>query len=121
MEISELFEQYATAFNLLDGKAIAQCYSIPCATMDGDGKHVFSERPSLVEKFSKNCKAMADMHYQSASYDIVEVKDLGATSKAVNIHWNVRTTHSSMEFGCLYLCSQESNQWQIFSACVYNF
>lgn len=120
MEISELFEQYTSAFNSLNAGAIAQWYSIPCATIDGDGKQVFSERSSLIQKFAENCQAMIDMHYKSASFNIVEVIELGASNKAVNIHWQVLTSQSSITFGCLYMCSLQDQKWQIFSACVYN-
>lgn len=119
MEISELFERYTAAFNDLDAVAIANCYSIPCGTIDGDGKQVFSDRHRLIQKFAENCQAMAEIDYKHASYTIVDVLDLGLLNKAVNIHWQVQTANATMEFGSMYMCSLEAKKWQIFSVCVY--
>lgn len=120
MDIKELFDTYTDAFNQLDATAIARCYTLPCALKDGDGQQVFNETEDLLAKFEKNCRSMRGMQYQSATFEIVELSDLGQEGKSVTVKWCINTSNTNFEFNSLYICHKEENQWRIFVANVYH-
>ncbi len=117
--MDELFQRYTHAFDAMDASAIAQLYTLPCATSDGDGSRVFNDRDSLESKFTVNCKDMQAMGYQYAEFSVLNVIALGDSAKAAQLGWRVHLDGSQVEFRCLYLCHLVSTDWLIFSAHVY--
>ena len=103
MNTDELFQQYMSAFNALDAEAISHCYTLPCATNDGDGQHVYSNRDTLTEKFRENCLTLKATNYKAASYSINELKPLGANTRAVDITWNIQFESNEIAFNALYM------------------
>ena len=77
MKLDAFFSQYTQAFDALSAESIADLYRLPCATSDGDGVNVYSDRQSLIEKFAGNCDAMKGFGYQKSIFRILEQQDLG--------------------------------------------
>jgi ketosteroid isomerase-like protein len=119
LNMEEFFQKYTEAFDSLDANAIADLYMLPCSASDGDGANVFSNRESLVEKFSGNCTSMKGMGYKHSKFSILDVTDMGGIAKAVVIGWRVFTTGSEFEFRTLYVCHNINGAWRVFSANVY--
>ena len=122
--MTDLFERYTQAFDSFDASAIANLYTLPCATSDADGKNVFTDRVSLTNKFSENCSSMKAMGYEYAEFNILSEVTMGEAAKAVNVAWRVHTSatdieSSVIEFCSLYVCHQVEGSWLIFSANVY--
>ena len=122
--MTELFERYTQAFDSFDASAIANLYTLPCATSDVDGKNVYVDRASLISKFSENCSSMKAMGYEYAEFNILSEVTMGDAAKAVNVAWRVNTSatnieSSVIEFRSLYICHQVESDWLIFSANVY--
>ena len=120
----DLFERYTQAFDSFDASAIANLYTLPCATSDADGKNVFTDRVSLVNKFSENCYAMKAMGYKYAEFNVLSKITMGEAAKVVNVAWRVNTSamdieNSVIEFRTLYVCHQVEGNWLIFSANAY--
>ncbi|WP_440053918.1 DUF4440 domain-containing protein [Pseudoalteromonas sp. T1lg65] len=114
-----LFSHYTSAFDAFDAKAIASLYRLPCAIADADGVQVYSEKDTLIQKFSANCEKMRDFGYQSAEFNIVDVQVLSDTQNTVTLEWRIHTKGAHIDFHTLYLCHKVENQWRIFSANVY--
>ena len=122
--MTDLFERYTQAFDSFDASAIANLYTLPCATSDADGKNVFTDRVSLINKFSENCYAMKAMGYKYAEFNVLSKITMGEAAKVVNVAWRVNTSatnieSSVIEFRSLYICHQVESDWLIFSANVY--
>ncbi len=117
--MDELFKQYNQAFDLLDARAIADLYMLPCAASDGDGAQVFTDRDSLIGKFTGNCKSLLGMGYRYAVYNILDVVDMDATTATAILGWRVYLDKSELEFRTLYVCQKHNGKWRIFSANVY--
>ncbi len=115
-----LFTAYTDAFDKFDAHAIANQYCLPCAISDADGNLTFTEHSALVEKFEKNCDAMKEMGYHSASFEIQSDKRLGDNARAVDIKWTIHTRSQKIPFRTLYICHLTEHGWRIFSANVYS-
>lgn len=119
MKLDAFFSQYTQAFDALSAESIAELYRLPCATSDGDGVNVYSDRQSLIEKFAGNCEAMKGFGYQKSMFRILEQQDLGEGKVSVNIAWRITTAGGNVDFRSLYICHKLSGDWRIFSANVY--
>lgn len=117
--MENLFNRYKSAFNALDADAIARCYTLPCATSDGDGRHAYSDKEALIEKFRINCQVLKSAGYKTASYSINESKSLGSHATALDLTWDIQFESSSLTFNALYICHNIDDEWLIFSVNVY--
>lgn len=117
--MEELLNNYAAAFDKLDPKLIANLYRLPCAISDADGVQTFTDRPTLVSKFSKNCQTLRQLGYQKAKFTILSVEQLGNNELLVHVGWRVSTGNADIDFRALYICHQIEQRWFLFSANVY--
>lgn len=117
--MDELLSSYAAAFDKLDPNLIADAYRLPCAISDADGVQTFTDRASLVSKFSKNCDALQKLGYQQAKYNILNSQQLSNNELIVHVGWRVSTNHSDIDFRTLYICHQIEHRWFLFSVHVY--
>jgi hypothetical protein len=117
--MEELFKKYTQAFDQLDASAITDLYMIPCSISDGDGANVYSNRESLIEKFSLNCSTLKQAGYQHSKFNVLDTTRLGNAAKAVIVGWQVITAGSVFEFRALYICHRINGSWRIFSTHVY--
>jgi hypothetical protein len=117
--MEELFSNYAKAFDELNPELIASAYRLPCAISDADGVQTFTDMPSLVSKFSKNCDALRKLGYQQAKFNILSFEQLGNNEVLVQVGWRVNTINTNIDFRTLYICHQMDQRWFLFSANVY--
>lgn len=117
--MEQLFSDYATAFDALNPELIASLYRLPCAISDADGVQVFTDRPTLVSKFSKNCQTLRQLGYQRAKFTILSVEQLVNNELLVHVGWRVTTDNADIDFRTLYICHQIEQRWFLFSANVY--
>lgn len=118
--MEELLNNYAAAFDQLDPKLIANFYRLPCAISDADGVQTFTDRATLVSKFSKNCEALQKLGYHHAKFNILSSKQLGNNELLVDVGWRVSTDSSNIDFRTFYICHQVEQRWLLFSANVYS-
>jgi hypothetical protein len=117
--MEELLSDYAAAFDKLDPNLIANLYRLPCAISDADGVQTFTDRPSLISKFSKNCDALQKLGYQQAKFNILSSEQLSNKELLVHVGWRVSASNSDIEFRTLYIGHQIEQRWLLFSANVY--
>lgn len=118
--MNEFFREYTNAFDALDANEIASLYRIPCAISDADGDQVFSDKSALIKKFEANCKALRELGYQGAQFNIIEQQQLEQDKKSVTIGWRIETAVSNIEARTLYICHKINGSWCIFSTNVYS-
>ena len=70
--MDELLKKYTAAFDTFKPIAIANLYLLPCAISDSDGIQTFTDKTSLINKFTKNCEAMKEFGYQRALFNILK-------------------------------------------------
>jgi hypothetical protein len=117
--MEELLNNYAAAFDRLDPELIASLYRLPCAISDADGVQTFTDSPTLVSKFSKNCEALRKLGYQRAKFTILSSEQLGINELLVHVGWRVSTGSSDIDFRALYIGHKIEHRWFLFSANVY--
>jgi hypothetical protein len=117
--MKEFFQKYAEAFDSLDANRIADLYMLPCSASDGDGVNVFSDRKSLIKKFTANCKSLVGMGYKRSKVNILDVIEMDETTNTVVVGWRVILESAELEFRTLYVCHKVNQKWRIFSANVY--
>ncbi len=114
-----LLNNYAAAFDALDPERIAGLYRMPCAISDADGVQTYTDTPTLVGKFAKNCEALQKLGYQQAKFNILSTERLGNHELLVHVGWRVSTDSTDIDFRTLYICHQIEQRWLFFSANVY--
>ena len=120
MNIKSLFDSYNNAFDTRDHVKITALYTLPCATSDGDGQHVFRTEREVLEKFKTVCLNMKTMGCLHSEYKILKQESLGDKACAVTLGWKVHTENNAIEFRAHYICHKVEGQWKIFSAQVFN-
>ena len=118
-KLIEYFKSYKQAFDQFNPESIASHYKLPCIISDLNGFNSYNSLDRLVAKFSINCKSMKDMGYCGSELLMGDIKKLGIDTVSVDIGWRVQLATGPYDFRTLYLCHQENENWQIFSAVVY--
>ncbi|MBL4660216.1 MAG: hypothetical protein JKY19_07655 [Alcanivoracaceae bacterium] len=118
-KLTEFFKSYKQAFDQFNSENIALHYKLPCIILDLNGFNSYNSLDRLVAKFSINCKSMKDMAYCGSELLMGEIKPLTTHTVSVDIGWRVKLATGPYDFRTLYLCHQENENWQIFSAVVY--
>lgn len=117
--MEELFDKYTAAFDALDASKIANLYTLPCATSDGDGQAVYDSESILIDKFNNNCEVMSATGYIRSTYNILTLEQLGSNACAVTLGWKTLTKNNEFEFRGHYVCHKINEQWKIFTAQVF--
>lgn len=117
--LTSLLNEYTSAFLALDANAIAKLYRMPCAIVDADGTQVFQDYNSLYAKFAANCLQLQQLGVSQVQFQIVAIDTLNETQACMHVAWRVSLANANIDFRALYICHQQKQQWQIFSANVY--
>lgn len=117
--LTSLLNDYSAAFLALDANMIAKLYRLPCAIVDADGTQVFHDYNSLYAKFAANCVQLQQLGVSLVQFQIVAINTLSDTQACVHVAWRVSLADANIDFRTLYICHQQKQQWQIFSANVY--
>lgn len=96
-EIRGFFEQYAKAFDSIDGNRIAALYYIPTVTMRGDGSiHCLQSREELARFFQEVADTYHREGYRSGSFKNLQVMPIGARSALATMNWELRRADGSV-------------------------
>ena len=115
-EIRSFFENYAKAFDSIDGKRIAALYYMPTVTMRGDGSiHCLQSRDDLARFFQGVADTCYRDGYRSGSFTNLQVVPIGVRSALATMDWELRRADGSVlrEWRQSYNAVRVPDGWQI--------
>ena len=115
-EIRGFFENYAKAFDSIDGNRIAALYYVPTVTMRGDGSiHCLQSRDDLARFFQGVADTYYRDGYRSGSFTNLQVVPIGGRSALATMDWELRRADGSVirEWRQSYNVVRVSDGWQI--------
>jgi hypothetical protein len=115
-EVRGFFEQYAKAFDSIDGSRIAALYYSPTVTMRGDGSiHCLQSRGELARFFQGVADTYARDGYRSGSFKNLQVLPIGGRSALATMDWELRRGDGSVirEWRQSYNVVRVDSGWQI--------
>ena len=115
-EIRGFFENYAKAFDSIDGNRIAALYYMPTVTMRGDGSiHCLQSRDDLGRFFQRVADTYYRDGYRSGSFTNLQVVPIGGRSALATMDWELRRADGSVlrQWRQSYNVVRVPNGWQI--------
>ena len=115
-EIRGFFENYAKAFESIDGNRIAALYHVPTVTMRGDGSiHCLQSREDLARFFQGVADTYYRDGYRSGSFANLQVVVIGSRSALATMDWELRRADGSVirEWRQSYNVVRVPDGWQI--------
>ncbi len=89
-EARAFLEEYARAFDSIDGSRIARLYHAPCVTIRGDGSiHCLQSREELARFFQGIADTYYRDGYRSSRFSNLEVTPIGARSALATVEWEL--------------------------------
>ena len=117
--LTQFFEQYREAWNVLDWNWIAGHYSVPCAISDADGPQVYTGHDQIVAKFQRGCELLKERGFGGCSFAVTLRHQLGSEAAAVDLDWQIEATSGPLTFRTLYVCHNTNTGWRIYAAHAY--
>jgi len=115
-EVRIFFEEYAKAFDSIDGNRIAALYYMPTVTMRGDASiHCLQSREELARFFQGVADTYYKDGYRSGSFKNLQVVPIGGRSALATMDWELRRGDGSIirEWRQSYNVVRVGNGWQI--------
>ncbi len=120
-EIRAFFERYRSAFNALDGEAVASMYAVPSGIAGDSG---YTHWPA-VEPIRKNMVALCDLYrnngYVFSEFEpsafIAQGEHFGVADIEWKIHWREK---ESSRFNTTYNLMRTSDGWRVLLCTAYS-
>ncbi len=115
-EIRGFFEEYAEAFDSIDGNCIAALYHMPTVTMRGDGSiHCLQSREELARFFQGVADTYYKDGYRSGRFKDLQVTPIGERSALATMDWELQRADGSVirAWRQSYNVVRVGNGWQI--------
>jgi hypothetical protein len=115
-EVRGFFEEYAKAFDSIDGNRIAALYHMPTLTMRGDASiHCLQSRKELARFFQGVADTYYKEGYRNGSFNNLQVVPIGGRSALATLDWELRRGDGSVirEWRQSYNVVRVGSEWQI--------
>ena len=120
-EIRAFFEQYAEAFNALDGDAVASFFACPSGIVDDSSFEYWATAESVRRNMAALCTLYRDSGYVSASFEpaafIAQGERFAVADVAWHIHWREREPSS---FNTTYNLVRKPEGWRVLLCTAYS-
>jgi hypothetical protein len=90
-EAIEFFEAYNTAFDALDGDAVAAFWHTPSAIADNRSVTWWSERAPMLANMHALCDVYRKAGYRRAAHRIEDFVSLGHNDAFANVAWTIES------------------------------
>ena len=120
-EIRAFFEQYAEAFNALDGDAVASLFACPSGIVDHSSFEYWATAESVRRNMAALCALYRDSGYISASFEpgafIAQGERFAVADVSWHIHWREREPSS---FNTTYNLVRKPEGWRVLLCTAYS-
>lgn len=114
-DLRAFLDAYRTAFDALDGDAVAALYAEPSAILQGEVLTVWADRAAVAANMRALCDAYARRGYAGAQWDTVQLVPLGTHHAFANLRWTLRwaTGADPWVFHTAYQLVRTSAGWRV--------
>jgi hypothetical protein len=102
-EVTRFLDGYRSAFNRLDGNAIAEYYATPSGLLSGTTYVHWPDKSSVAKNMMALCEQYRRRGYLSAAYEAFDLVRLGAAAVFVDVGWKIE-------------CLDEQEPWRFHTA-----
>jgi len=113
--LRSFFDRYRDAFDALDPNAIAELYAEPSGIQSGEHYLHWSSRAELCENMRGLCAHYTARGYQSASYEVVALRELGDFAVFADVYWQIEASGDApgWSFRTAYNLSLAPSGWRV--------
>ncbi|ESR26410.1 DUF4440 domain-containing protein [Lutibaculum baratangense] len=114
--LSDLFDDYATAYDDYEPQALADCFAYPCTIWQFGKGNVFADEEELLENIEALFGVLEREEVVHTRYEILHQAISGDTAHAT-LHWTHEREggEEAMSFACHYLLIRDDDQWLVAS------
>ncbi len=121
-DIRQFFENYRSAFNALDGRAVAELYAEPSGiAQDGTYTH-WSERRQVTENMAALCQLYRDKGFIRADFEPHQFIDQGAQYAVADVKWRIDWSGEQKPwvFKTTYNLARTPQGWKVLLCTAYS-
>lgn len=121
-DIHAFFESYCTAFNALDGGAVAGLYAVPSGIALDTGYKHWPDYESIRDNMVALCKLYKDNGYGKATFEPISFIQQGEQYAVADIRWHIERTggKSAWVFNTTYNLIRTRAGWRILLCTAYS-
>lgn len=112
--ITDLFEDYRSAYDDYDAESLADCFAYPCTIWQLGKGNVFADEEELLENIEALFAVLEREEIVSTQYEIVNQSVSGDTAYA-SVTWRQSRADGdvALAFTCHYLLIRDEEDWVI--------
>ena len=120
-DIMEFLEQYRSAFDRLDGAAVAELYCVPSAIVSDHGLTTWQSREPIAENMVALCKLYRENGYNQAQFQPLHFISQGDDFAVVDVEWTIerKANVDPWRFRTTYNLRRGAEGWRVLLCTAY--
>jgi aminoglycoside 6'-N-acetyltransferase I len=120
-EIERFFDRYRSAFDALDGDAVAALYAEPAAIAQSGRVTVWPDRAAVAANMRALCAQYAERGWAGADFGLRELRPQGPDHTFADLRWTLRRTGTAAPwvFGTAYNLVRTGEGWRVALCIAY--
>jgi uncharacterized protein (TIGR02246 family) len=121
-EITALFENYQTAFNRLDGEAVADLYAVPSGIASDAGYTHWATREPIAKNMVALCEQYRKKGFASAVFQVAAFLPQGENFAIADLAWTILWTdgQGDWHFNTTYNIFRTPDGWRVLLCTAYS-
>jgi ketosteroid isomerase-like protein len=121
-DIRAFFESYRSAFNALDGEAVAKLYAVPSGIASDTGYEHWPAYEPIRDNMVALCKLYKENGYVQASFEPETCLQQGEQYAMADLRWRIERSggQPAWEFNTAYNLMRTAEGWRVLLCTAYS-